>query len=563
MTVNSDSPKNRAMQSSLLLMAALAVVPAAAQQVTVPPSADPGAVQQRQMEEERRRREAEQSQTPPGEALDTKALEAPAPKPVVGAVRFQLREVQFSPSEILSQAELEKVAAEFRGREVSMGDLQQLVGRINAAYRSRKVITAQAVLPPQDITQGIVKIRLVEGHVGQTAVQGNASTRGSFVEHRLGLAPGQLVDLDALEGALVRFNRTNNAQLRASLRPGKEFGTTDFDIAVLEPKRHDLRLMVDDLGNPMTGRTRATLAYLNRSLFGWRDELSISDSEAKGQHSRAIGYGLPVNRWGGRLDLSYNQDKTAIKNGILAPLNITGESRAWTLSARQPVYMSQRYQLDVLASGQKRDSTNWIDSEFLSNTVTRDRSLGLEFQAFLGANYGLASLTRTFGKATDVRPISMVIDRGTFRFEHDFGRGLSLGSTLTWQATSARSLPSSEQFFIGGEGSVRGYTQGALSGDTGRLLNLTFRHPLWSGYAGGQQVVTAGEVSYDYGIACPFRPPESTLPARVHLAGIGWALNAAIGKRINGRLVFNYGLSRVADDIKDRSVHFQVTASFL
>ena len=472
-----------------------------------------------------------------------------------------MREIAFTPSEILSAAELEENAKDFRGKEVSLADLQQLAERINAIYRSKHVVTAQAIIPPQDVSQGVIQVRLVEGRVGRTTIQGNASTRTGFIEKRVRLTPKELIDLDRLEGAMVRFNRSNDVQLRAELKPGVDFGTTDFQITAQEPPRHDLRFIVDDFGSPPTGRTRMTGAYLNRSLFGFRDALSLSDSEAEGQSSRAIDYGLPINTWGGRLNLANYQDKTAIKHGPLTPLNITGESKAWTLSLRQPAYIGERLQLDILAGSQKRDSTNWIDSELLMRTETRMSELGFELQGFRAKSYWLASYTHHFGHATVVHPVALAINRGSLHYSYNFGGGLSFNGNFTWQSTSDNALPSSELFFIGGEGSVRGYITGAFSGDTGRQINLELHHPIGTWFLGSHKLATSGVFSFDHGYVVPFRPPNTSLPKSESLMGVSWGVNATFGKSLNARIIYGQGIKRVAPELRDQSVHFQLTAS--
>lgn len=547
--------------SRILMMAALAAAQAAAQQPTVPPAVDPGAIQRRQMEEEQRRRQEEQERQKPTEPINRDALKAPVRAPADNTVKFLVREITFSPSKILSSSELEQAAAEFRGKEVTLAELQQLTAHIDAAYQARHIVTAEAIIPPQDVSQGVVHVRLIEGRIGRTTVSGNTSTRTRYIEGRLRLEPEALVDLDRLESAMVRFNRTNDAQVRASLKPGAETGTTDFQIDVTEPRRDDLRLTLDDLGSPPTGRTRLTAAYLHHSLFGCNDDFSLSDTKAQGQNSTAVGYGFPVNTWGGRLDLGFNFDKTAIKNGGLQPLDITGESRGWTVSLRQPTLLNQRLQLDVIAGAQKRDSANWIDTEFLNDTRTRSKSLGLELQVFGDQDYGFASWTRSWCTATVLAPVKLIIDRGSMRYNHDFGQGYSLNSSFTWQAAPQRPLPSSEQFFIGGDGSVAGYTVAVLSGYNGQVVDLELHHPLGVWSPGQHKITTTGVLTLDYGSVTPYLPPDSGLPAHDHLTGIGWGVNAAIGKRINARASYGYGFTKVPSNQRDRIVIFQIVTS--
>ena len=377
------------------------------------------------------------------------------------------------------------------------------------------------------------------------------------------LVPKQLVDLDRLESAMERFNRTNGAQVRTALQPGVERGTSDFLVDVTEPRRDDLRLTLDNLGSPATGRTRLTAAYIRHSVFRRQDDFSLSDTEAKGQNSLAADYGMPVNTWGGRVDLAYNLDKTAIKNGGLQPLDITGESKAWTLTLRQPTWLNRRLQLDVIASAQKRDSTNWIDSQFLNDTRTRGESLGLELQTFGDRDTWFASCTREFCTATVITPAKLVIDRGALRYNHDFGHGCTGNGSFTWQAAPKASLPSSEQFFIGGDGSVVGYVVAGASGYNGQVLDLELHHPIARSTAWNQSVVTTGVFSLDYGSVTPYLPPESGLPGHDHMAGIGWGANAAIGQRYNARVSYGCGLSQTTASLRDRILIFQVVAKVL
>lgn len=544
---------------TLLMMATTSGV---AQTPTIPPAADPGALQQRQMEEERRRRELEQGPPKATEPVQGAALETPTSKPSDDQVRFFAKEIQISPSEILPAAELDDMAKELTGREISLADLKQLVKRINDRYRSKNIVTAQATIPPQDVTQGVVRIRLVESHVDRVLIQGNKTTREGYVRNRLGTKPGDLVDLPRLEKAMIRFNRTNDAQLRTELRPGGAFGTTDFLVNVTEPGRHDLRLMVDNFGSYTTGRTRITGAYLNRSLLGFRDEFMISDVEAEGQSSRAISYGFPFNRWGGRIDLAYNDDATKIKNGPLESLKITGSSKAWTISARQPVYFGPRSQVDAILGTRRRESKNWIDSEFLQGTKTRDVNVGLEYQFFTDQDFWLANYTRYSGRYEQVTKESLTVDRGLLRYSHDCRNGLALQGSLSWQSTNDHSLPSSELFFVGGEGSVRGYAVGAYSGDTGYLVNLELRHPIRTWITEKHKVVTTGTLYLDDGRVSPFRPPNSSLPKQEHITGIGWSLNAFIDRSFQARLAYGHAVKSVTKDLEDNALRFQLVYSF-
>lgn len=538
----------------------LAMMPALAQ-VTAPPFVDSGAQQQRQIEEERRRREREQEQRKPtGEPLKREAPSGAAPAPSAAeSVRFPVRQIRFTESAILAEGELSALAQPFLGRELSLADLRGLAEQVNGLYRQRGVVTAQAGIPPQDVSSGVVTIRLVEGRLGQVLVRGNETTDAGYVTARVGLQPDDLMDLGRLEDALIRFNRTNDAQLRAELKPGRRFSTTDVDIAMAEPPRHDLRVTADNLGADATGRNRLGLAYTNRSLLGFRDELGLADTRAAGQDSRSATYAFPVNTWGGRLSLGHYADRTAIKNGPLEPLRITGRATATVLSLRQPTWVDAGAQVDVVAGAKRRKNRNWIDQVFLSGTDIRDRSLGVEAQLFGASASWFGSFTRSAGHADTTQRDAFRIDRGSLRHFRDLGGGFSFRGVLSWQSTRHRNLSSGEQLFIGGEGTVRGYPVGQFAGDTGQVLNLELHHPLLAG-EGGRWTAT-GFLFADGGRVAPFRPPNSTLPAREHLGSLGWGLNLQLGTRAFARLTIGHGQRRLPQMPRSNEVTLQIVAS--
>jgi hemolysin activation/secretion protein len=539
-----------------------AVAQAFAAAPTIPSGAEPGAIQQRQIEEERRRRETEREQRKPvAEPLRRDIPEATTGRPGPEAVRFLVREIRFTKSEILSAEELESVAAEFRGRELNLADLQKLAARVNDLYRRKGVVTSQAVVPPQDVTGGVVLIRLVEGRLGKVRIEGNESTNEGYVADRLGLKLDDLMDLERLEAALVRFNRTNDSQLRAELKPGERFATTDLSVAMTEPPQHDLRLTLDSLGSASTGKERTGISYLNRSVLGFRDDLSLSVTSATGQYSQSVTYGFPFNTWGGRINLGYYADRTAIKNGALATLKITGESTARVVSLRQPTIVDSSRQLDIVAGGKQRRSYNWIDTVLLQRTDTEDRNLGLEAQLFDPQSTWFASYIRSDGYALATQREGFRIDRGALRHNRDLGNNLSLRGNLWWQSSKQVLLPSSEQFFIGGEGSVRGYPMGVYSGDTGQALNLELHHPLLTASAATGGFGATGFFFSDYGRVKPYRAPNSSLAPHEALTGVGWGMHAAVGKNVYAKLTFGYGATKVPNLPRNYEVTLQFVVS--
>ncbi|MEO7940789.1 MAG: ShlB/FhaC/HecB family hemolysin secretion/activation protein, partial [Burkholderiaceae bacterium] len=362
---------------------------------------------------------------------------------------------------------------------------------------------------------------------------------------------------------LIRFNRTNDVQLRAELKPGAAFGSTDLNLSLAEPPQHALQFFLDNSGGDATGKWRSGLSYLNRSLLGRRDALSVTLSRAAGQESYGLGYSVPFNRSGGRIGVTWNKDLIATRFGPLAPLDVTGRSTALGLTARQPVYVDQAIQLDLVGTASRRTGTSWITGVFLQETETTDLSVGAELQSWDGSGAWFAAYSNLTGRA---RVSGVPLDdhywvgRGNLRRTQDLGNGLSLRASLNFQHTGSPLLPASQQFFIGGETSVRGYASGAFGGDSGHSLSLELHHPM---SIGAPEIVTSGFFFVDHGRVKPFRPPGSLLGAHAELTSAGWGIDAQFNKRVSTRLTLAYAPNVLPTQRHQYRIYFQLVAGLL
>ena len=552
-------------QFSVLAIAA-ALSTAAQAQVVLPPSADPGAIQQRRLDEEQRRLERERLERGPAEGEVRQEVRPSGPAAPAGGPKFLVSEVHFSPaSEVFSVEELAALVMEYKGKELTFSELQAMAERINQAYKDKGVVTARAIIPPQDISSGTITLQLVEGKLGAINLKGNGSTRDSYILSRVQAESGVLVDLPSLQASLIRFNRTNAAQLRAGLEPGQAFGTTDLVIEVQEPKQHSFRIGLDNLGSEVTGENRLGVSYANQSLLGWRDTLNLAAMSASGLKSYSLVYGVPVSLSGGRLSLTHSQDDTKLKYGPFADLDITGQSSSTALALRQPVYFGERSQLDFSATLRRRSVENSISGLFLSGTDLDDVQLGVEYQSADDGGYWLTNYVFSSGRATAAGEDSRYkVGRAALRRTQLLGSaGWALRGAVSFQHTSSAALPASEQLFLGGEGSVRGYSPGVVSGEEGSTLSLELVHPITGqGAAGGGGFAADGYFFLDTGRVKIARPPESILSTSQTLASLGWGVNMRLGEHVSANLTLGYALKKLPDQDQRYKLSFQLTSMF-
>jgi hemolysin activation/secretion protein len=225
---------------------------------------DPGAIREQsldtlkfhQFQKQLEEREKEKA-APKEDAVVDETVEPEKSLPESEGPRIRVNKIQITPpSEILSEKEIQDIVHPFEEKEASIKDLYGIVGTINALYKKKGAIAAKAVLPPQKVENGIVQIQLVEARVGGVTVENNQSTRENYIKDGVNISVGDLVQLSDLEENIFFFNSVNDIELRATLKPGSKFGTTDYILKVKEPPKYQFAIFTDNAGRKDVGVCR-------------------------------------------------------------------------------------------------------------------------------------------------------------------------------------------------------------------------------------------------------------------------------------------------------------------
>ncbi len=524
-------PKPGKAARAIVCLAFLARASAFAQ--AVPPQINPGAIGN---ENQRQQQQLENRQPQPQIAPQNAPVTGPeAPRAGTAAagpaVNFTLNGVTFDRSRFLTQEQLDTVARPYIGQSVDFARLSELVQKINDLYRDLGQITARAVLAPQSIAGGVVHITLIEGKLGKVDVKGAARVQENFVRDRITLAPGDTVDARLLSRDVVYFNRTNDAQLRAMLKPGQNFGQTDIDLNVTEPAADTFQLFVDNYGVDSTGRLEGGVYYRHTDLLGLDDRLLIYGTASGGGLDGSISYNIPFSRRGDRVSLSYERNHIDIINGQFQSLSITGNGQTGTLGLSHPLAATEHWLVLATLNGAIGTSTTTEPAGAITDTTTYRAILGGS-ATYIGSDI-LANLSPsfTFARSHNAilpgdRDVPLFSGSGSALFPFD--DGWSVHFAAAWQLTPQKILPSDLLFQIGGPTSVRGYQSGTFAGDSGFYTNLEL-HKQIRGILEGLDVFAA----FDSGMVFSTSPPQESLTSVAFGAQLtgpyGVSLNAGVG----------------------------------
>ena len=489
--------------------------------------------------------------------LGPKAPEAVIPPS--GGATFRLSRVEFDRSAFLSQAELDAIAARFLGRDVDNAGVQQLVKAVNDVYASRKIITALAYLPPQDLRKGVLKVALVEGRLGKVSVGGNARLPSETASEVVPGKPGEVVDVPRLERNVAWFNKTRNAQIQASLQSGTSFGLTDISLAVLEPPVDVLQVFTDNQGVEAVGQYQVGSHFVRNGVFGFDDRFTAYGVLSEGNANGNVAYSTPFNPWGGRIGVSGSGGQIRVYRGAYADLGIRGQSESYGVNLVQPIWVDGTF--GVLLNGaigrahsQSRQSgieitDNWTDKVTLGTTLSYTAPW---LQATVAPTWSWA-VTR-FGLAGDAQRFGVFNASGSAVLRLPFAFNVQAQGAAQW--ADARTLASDQLFQIGGPTTVRGYPTSGVAGYAGYFVNLELHRSL------GDVLPT---VDFLKGLdAYAFFDTGSvfaTWPGRVALSSIGAGMSWDVHKHLTADLSIG---SPLIDDIGRNGyfVYYRMTAKF-
>jgi hemolysin activation/secretion protein len=522
------------------------------------------------LNQERQRQEQERIAQRIAEGRNQSSITEPpqAPQEEEGpVVRFTLKEVQTNPSTVLTAAELKAVKDRYVGKDVSTRDLYALVTEINKLYAQKGYLTCRALMLPQTIKDGIVKLELVEGKTGTVEVQGNKSTRKDYIRNRVHLTEDRVANISQLDKDLQRFGATNDVQLRLVMRAGRKLGTTDYVIQTFEPKKYSYGLFSDNMGNDSTGLYRGGFYFQDKSLTGRRDNLYINGVMSKGMRGLTTSYTVPIARDGSKFGVTYGVSRTRNITGIMETLNTRGYSRNLTLSLTHPLKTTGRVKAEagleygyqnsrtVLQVPAQDGSGAMVTRPWLDNTIN---SLRLYVdQIYYGDSYVFYQKhAYQFGDYTDVAAERNHFDKYAFNtyYQKRYRHNQTLSGRIDGQISGSNYLPSAEQFYIGGMYTVRGYKESLLTGTGGICGSVEYevplpKHPAVRGYA----FFDAGRIWGD-----------SDSVHSLSLAGTGVGLKASLAGHVDLNLCLAFPLARTIDYSEQGKtrIHFSLYSRF-
>ena len=480
------------------------------------------------------------------------------------AITFELKKIVTDPSAVLTDAELDAIIKPYEGQQVKLSDIYDIVEKINALYNEKGYVTCRAFLPPQTITEGTVKLLLVEGRTGTATVSGNKYTKAKYITNRLHLAPGEIANVKQLNKDLLLFNATNATQLRIMMKAGAEPGTTDYEITAYEPKRDTWTLFEDNAGSYTSGEYRTGLFFNTKSLSGNCDAFSLGTVYSQGTRAANAMYSRSLGRSGTKMNLLYSTNAVKVVKGGYEDM-IKGHANSYAIGFVQPVLVNETTRSEVSLDYNRQNSkTDWLTPRInMVDDKVQDVTLGYSLTNYGASHvfYQKHSYVRGYSKqeadmGTGSEPSNKHFGfykfNGMYQKLYQAGQMWNLRADAQWSGSDG--MVSSRQFYMGGMYSVRGYKENFLGGDSGFTFSAEYAVPVINKN-------TSAFTFFDYGHV--YGNGQSDDQHNV-LASVGLGLRSTINQYCSAALTLGIPLQREfsAEKVSSTRLHFIVSGQF-
>ncbi len=489
-------------------------------------------------------------------------------------------EFEFTGNTVFSSDELaEKFTTGLTNTDepIPLSRLLQIAADVANLYNKQGYSTSGAIihipLKTRKYRKGKVEIKVIEGTLERIDVTAlDAGRLNNYLRSRLGVKREEPLNVNDLQSALQLLQLDPLIEsIAAKLSKGSDPGRSILEVQYSEAPTFNPQVLLDNGRSPSVGSFERVVVLKHDNLLGLGDGISLGYTNTDGSDRLDLRYELPFNSSNGTLRFTYFQNDSGVIEPPFNELDIESESRYYELTLRQPVIRtvkertfqefalglrgfwreSQSSILDMpfpLTPGADDDGNTRIFAlRFLTDwTLQNSREvIALRSEFSLGLDAFNSTVNEQIPGVEEIPDSRFLAWRG----QAQWVRLLAEDSLLLVRVNAqfADALLPSEQFSVGGLGSVRGYRQDQLLTDNGVFASAEVRVPILRIFQGKGVLQLIPFVDYGKGWNSASRPD----PDPQDLASVGIGLQWRQGDNFTARL--DWGIPLVDVDSRDRT----------
>lgn len=394
---------------------------------------------------------------------------------------------------LFSPAEQSIWTAPYEGRCIGIAELNDILQAITLGYVDAGYVTSRAYLPEQNLADGSLDVRVIEGELAEIRFNGKIAAHW-----QAGVFPGLVgttVNLRDIEQGLEQIRAMPSYSAEMEIIAGATQGASILDVSATTPRPFGLQVSTNNQGAEATGEYILSLDATYDHLLGLNESWSLNLSKSAaphpfalgysgpGTHSGTIGVDVPKGDWSFSAEYSWS-DYAQTTPGAISPIPIDGWTKTFNLEASRLLHRGQSSKTYVDFSLSLRENVNFIAGVKI-NSSSRMMSIGTialrdertvwggSLNTGIGYKQGLDAFgAEVFANQPAGQPnAQFALVEFDLNYSHlwQLKRGLLRYSTTLEGQWSDDLLYGTQQFSLGGTSSVRGTKSGLIAGNSGIL----------------------------------------------------------------------------------------------
>ncbi len=545
----------------------------------------------------------------------------PAPGPgllgggntLASSLRVRVKKFRFEGNQVFSDRDLQKAVAPFANRDLTSAEIEEARLAVTLRYVQAGYINSGALLPDQDLKDGVLVFKIVEGRLTKIEITGNFWLRAYWLRHELRRSADVPLNFNTLKQGLQFLRQNPNLQqVNGELLPGGVPGESILEVTVKENQPFRLGVEVSNRRPPSVGSEIVDVSFADLNLTGHSDPLFLrwgafhTDAETADRwvysefDNLEGSYRFPITPWRTTLEVHASRNDSSIVEEQFQLLDITSESTQIGATLRQPWYESvnTEFATSITADWRRSDSFLLQRPFSLSAGAIDGRTqvfvLRVAFEYTNRSQKHVLALRSTFNFGLDAFDATKASDLGSGGSGTAAGearRRIPDGKFFSWLAQGQYvrrlfdtdnllvvrlnvqiandPLLSLEQFSLGGVQSVRGYRENQLLRDNGVAASVELRIPVWKNKEKNPILTFAPFV--DVGVGWDRVEFLGVEPSRIEdrqetLISAGLGLLFTPSKHVSATLYWGYAFNRNnvfedGENLQDYGLHFTLSVN--
>ncbi len=413
-------------------------------------------------------------------------------KELKGNLSFELKSVQFEGGNQLQMDEISSFYKDKIGKKITLGELNKIAADITAYYRNKGFILTRAVVPPQRINKGAVKIRIIEGYVDSVVLKGDVGNQNSVLyKYAEKIKESKPLDAATLERYLLLMEDLPGVEARAVLQPSPTNpGASQVVVNIKRNSTEGSTVLLDNRGTRFLGPVQATVVLTGNNVLNQDEQTSLRVTNTPLFYNELRYYGVHhedvVGAQGTKLLFDGSFVETQPGDSLEA-FDVDGKNYLVSAGVSHPIIRSrqsnwfvnsdfsvQRINLDSLSTNLYQDKLrvwkvgsayDFVDQTNAVNRVEGNVSKGFSWDT---GNDGLGH-SRSNGNSNFWKGTANLT-----RIQPIYG-AVSASASVDGQVAS-RALYAAEEYALGGERFASAFDPAEVSGDSAVAARLELQY---------------------------------------------------------------------------------------